>query len=284
MLNLVTDLLALVAALGHQRVHCVVGHDFGSPVAAWCGLIRPDVFASVALMSAPFAGPPGQLTEAQRQTPKSTARIDLNHALGTLDPPRKHYRWYYGTRDANADMLDCTEGLAVFLRSYYHVKSGDWPGNKPPALPAPDAATMARLPYYYVMKQAENMPQTVAPDGPGADFTCDWLTDTELEVYVKEFRRSGFQGGLNWYRCGLDRDIAGQMRLYSGSAIDVPVCFISGDRDWGMFQTPGALEAMQSSACSDFKGVHLVEGAGHWVQQERANGVGALLIEFFSSV
>src|SRR5262252_7968535 len=58
MLNLVRDILGLVAALGYRSVAGIVGHDFGSPVAAWCALIRPDVFRSVVLMSAPFAGPP----------------------------------------------------------------------------------------------------------------------------------------------------------------------------------------------------------------------------------
>ena len=57
-LNAVRDALALVLALGHRSVAAVVGHDFGASVAAWCALIRPDVFRSVALMSAPFAGPP----------------------------------------------------------------------------------------------------------------------------------------------------------------------------------------------------------------------------------
>src|SRR6201987_619556 len=56
--NLVRDALGLVSAFGHRSVAAVVGHDFGSPVAAWCALIRPDVFRSVVLMSAPFAGPP----------------------------------------------------------------------------------------------------------------------------------------------------------------------------------------------------------------------------------
>src|SRR5258708_6821107 len=58
LLNLVRDALGLVSAFGYPRVAAVVGHDFGSPVAAWCALLRPDVFRSVALMSAPFAGPP----------------------------------------------------------------------------------------------------------------------------------------------------------------------------------------------------------------------------------
>ncbi len=57
-LNAVRDALGLVSALGHRSVAAVVGHDFGASVAAWCALVRPDVFRSVALMSAPFAGPP----------------------------------------------------------------------------------------------------------------------------------------------------------------------------------------------------------------------------------
>src|ERR1700740_1101607 len=58
LLNLVHDALGLVSAFGYRNVDAVVGHDFGSSVAAWCALVRPDVFRSVALMSAPFAGPP----------------------------------------------------------------------------------------------------------------------------------------------------------------------------------------------------------------------------------
>ena len=58
LLNLVRDALGLVSAFGYRSVDAVIGHDFGSPVAAWCALVRPDVFRSVALMSAPFGGPP----------------------------------------------------------------------------------------------------------------------------------------------------------------------------------------------------------------------------------
>src|SRR3979411_743402 len=56
-LNVVRDALGLVLSLGHRSVACVVGHDFGSPVAAYCALARPDLFRSVVMMSAPFAGP-----------------------------------------------------------------------------------------------------------------------------------------------------------------------------------------------------------------------------------
>ena len=113
MLNAVRDALGLVSALGYRSVAAVVGHDFGSPVAAWCALVRPDVFRSVALMSAPFAGPPAlpfNTANSPRQTAASAASI--HDALAKLDRPRKHYQWYYSTRPANADMWHCQSGRA----------------------------------------------------------------------------------------------------------------------------------------------------------------------------
>ncbi|HEY4204947.1 MAG TPA: alpha/beta hydrolase, partial [Xanthobacteraceae bacterium] len=67
---------------------------------------------------------------------------------------------------------------------------------------------------------------------------------------------------------------------FSGRTIDVPSCFIAGRQDWGIYQRPGAIEAMQSSACSNMLGCHLIEGAGHWVQQERPDKVNRLLLQF----
>src|SRR6516225_8227411 len=105
-LNPVRDALGLVAALGYREVAAVVGHDFGASVAAWCALVRPDVFRSVALMSAPFAGPPelpfdtaGKSTQPTVDTAPSITSI--HDALAKLDRPRKHYQWYYSTRQAN---------------------------------------------------------------------------------------------------------------------------------------------------------------------------------------
>src|SRR5438309_584599 len=84
LLNLVRDALGLVSALGYPSAAAVIGHDFGASVAAWCALVRPDVFRAVALMSAPFAGPP-----ALRAGPAAGGNI--HDALAKLDPPRKHY-------------------------------------------------------------------------------------------------------------------------------------------------------------------------------------------------
>lgn len=272
--SLVRDALALVFALGHRSVAAVIGHDFGSPVAAWCALIRPDVFRAVAMMSAPFAGPPA--------LPFAPADVRIHEDLAALDPPRRHYQWYYATREANADMWRCPQGLHDFLRAYYHFKSADWPGNRPYPLEAWTAAELAKLPTYYVMDARQDMAATVAPEMPSREqiAACRWLPDEELRVYCGEYARTGFQGGLQWYRCAISDRFNAELSLYAGRTIDVPSCFIAGAADWGIRQRPGALEAMQGKACTRMLGCHLLDGAGHWVQQEQPEETARLLLEF----
>jgi len=72
------------------------------------------------------------------------------------------------------------------------------------------------------------------------------------------------------------------MQLYSGRTIDVPACFIAGKSDWGPFQKPGDLEKMQASACTQMRGCYFVEGAGHWVQQEKPAEVSRMLLSFLA--
>ncbi len=277
MLSVVRDALALIRALGFDEAAGVVGHDFGSPVAGWCGLIRPDVFQRVVMMSAPFAGVPS-IPAGESPAP---ARADIDRELATLDQPRKHYQRYYTTREADDDMRHCQQGLHDFLRAYFHVKSGDWPGNEPVALAAWTAAELARMPTYYIMDAGLTMAETVAPEMPSADHIarCQWLPDEALAVYTEEFERTGFQGGLQWYRCALAPPVQAQLLLFAGRTIQVPVCFIAGARDWGVYQSPGAVENMQR-VCPDFRGLHLLQGAGHWVQQERSEEVVKLMLDF----
>src|SRR3954464_5794863 len=118
-LNLVRDALGLVSAFGYAAVD-LVGHDFGSPVAAWCALVRPDVFRSVTLMSAPFSGPPPLPFNTVAAPPPDAAEDPVHRELAGLPRPRKHYQWYYSTREANADMQFAPQGLHAFLRGYYH--------------------------------------------------------------------------------------------------------------------------------------------------------------------
>ncbi len=263
-LNLVRDALGLTRALGYDRM-AVVGHDFGSPVAAWCGIVRPDVFHRVVLMSAPFAGTPG-LTESGQQPIKRADAVDLHD----LDPPRRHYQAYYRTPEANENMWHAKQGVHAFLRAYYHMKSADWADNAPFPLASAAPQELAKMPTYYVMEADRGMAETVAAHMPPAPAIAEnrWLSDSALSFYTQEYQRTGFQGGLNWYRAfGLGSE---ERELFAGRTLDQPVMFIAGQADWGIHQVPGAFEAMQTAACSDFRGALLLPDAGHWVQQEQA--------------
>jgi pimeloyl-ACP methyl ester carboxylesterase len=289
-LNEVTDMVALVSAFGYRSVAAVVGHDFGSPVAAWCAVMRPDVFRAAVLMSAPFAGPPSlPFNTAGTATSGAGASVPndrIYEDLAKLTPPRKHYQRYYSTREANDNMRRAPQGLHAFLRAYYHMKSADWKPNQPFPLAARTAQEWAKLPRYYVMDLDKGMAQTVAPEMPSATeiAACKWLPDDELRVYSAEYARTGFQGGLQSYRIGQSGRFNGDLQVFAGRTIDQPSMFIAGRSDWGAYQNPGALDRMQKTACTHMTGVHFVDGAGHWVQQEQPERVSALLIDFLASL
>jgi pimeloyl-ACP methyl ester carboxylesterase len=286
-LNMVRDAISLVYALGYKQVDAIVGHDAGAPVAAWSALIRPDIFRSLALMSSPFAGAPSlPFNTANGAAPPRPPLSDdeLDAEMAKLDRPRKYYQNYQRTRGANDNMLHAPQGLHAFLRAYYHYKSADWKGNKPFPLKARTAQEMSKIPTYYVMDKDKGMAETVAAEMPSAAeiAACKWLTDAELDVYVTEYSRTSFSGALQGYRVrrGSDPKTIAELQTFSGRTIDVPSIFIAGKSDWGVYQTPGAAETMQKSACTRMVGFHLLDGAGHWVQQEQPEQVRELLIAF----
>jgi pimeloyl-ACP methyl ester carboxylesterase len=278
--NLLRDVMGLLAALGIRSVEAVIGHDFGVTPATLGALMRPDIFRRMVLMSGPFAGPPP--IEA---SPRHSRFNDIHDALAALPRPRKHYQWYYSTRPANENMWRAPQGVHDFLRAYYHHKSADWKANRPSKLKGWTAEELAKMPTYYVMDLADGMAETVAKEMPSAAEIAGnkWLTDAELRVYSDEYARNGFQGGLQWYRVRTSRRFDAELELFSGRTIDVPSTFIAGASDWGIHQSPGALERMQKTACTKMKEIHLIEGAGHWVQQEQADEVNRLLLQFLKT-
>jgi pimeloyl-ACP methyl ester carboxylesterase len=287
-LNRVLDMTSLVSAFGYRSLAAVVGHDVGSGVAAWSSIVRPDIFRATVLMSAPFGGTPAlPFNTADRPRPAAAADSidDIYAQLAKLTPPRKHYQRYYSTREANENMWHARQGLQAFLRAYYHMKSADWKANKPGPLKARTAEEWAKLPRYYVMDLDKGMAEQVASEMPTASEIAanTWLPESELRVYAAEYGRTGFQGGLQSYRVGSSGRFNAELGMFSGRTIDQPSMFIAGKSDWGAYQSPGSIERMQSTACTRMQGVHLLEGAGHWVQQERAEQVSRLILEFLQS-
>lgn len=282
-MNRVRDMLALVAALSYRSASAVIGHDAGSPTAGLCALARPDVFRAVVMMSAPYGGVPPLPFNTANQPPAPAAPArSLDDDLAALPVPRKHYQRYYTTRPANEDMWRCPQGVHAFMRAYYHFKSADWKPNKPFVLSAETASEYGKMPRYYIMDLHRNMAQTVAEAMPtAADIAaCRWMTEDEMKVFSAEYERNGFQGGLNNYRVNADPRIANETRIFAGKTIDVPAMFLAGASDWGYRQRAGAFEALQTKVCTKMTSVHLIDGAGHWVQQEQADVVNRHLLEF----
>nr|AJD23151.1 epoxide hydrolase [Onygena corvina] len=284
-LNLVRDMVLLVHALGYKGVDCVVGHDFGAVTAGYCAIARPDFFRRVAFMSHPFVGAPGP---RPAPSPGPGEEDAIHRELAALN--RKHYKWYYSTQRANADMSRPAQGLHAFLRGYFYLKSASWPRNKPNELEAWTALELAKMPDYYVMPLQATMPEAVAfhvaaaggEEGPtSVQASHAWLPDSELAVYVDEFSRTGFQGGLNWYRVAtssapsLNRDLD----VFAGKKIECPCLYIGGAKDWGTYQVPGAIGKLANNVSDDFCEV-IVDDAGHWPAQEKPQEVVDALTAF----
>jgi len=288
MLTSVIDAIGVLAWAGRRQA-AVVGHDYGSSLAGWCAIARPDIFPAVAMMSAPFGGAPrlrvgGESGAAAggAGSSRAAARADIHAELAALDRPRKIYTRYYSGDAANGDMMNAPQGLAAFLRAYYYSKSADWPGNQPSRLDSYTAAELATMPTYYIMDRDATMPETVAAyvSGSGGAGPASWLSDAELAVYAQEFGRTTFRGGLQWYRRGTAGLDAPALDLLAGRVIAQPSTFIAGAADWGVYQNPGALERMRDAACTAMRGIHLIDGAGHWVQQEQPEATAAALVAF----
>lgn len=242
------------------------------------------------MMSAPFGGthslPFDTISKPTAPTPK---KENVHKTLASLPEPRKNYKLYFSTSAAADEMDNLKEDLHQFLRGYFYLKSADWKGNNPAPLENGSASELAKIPYYYIMPLNSGMRESVQRSMAPSDYETAaklgerWLPDGDMEVYVQNFGRVGFQGSLNWYRVATNPTYMKDLELFAGRKIDVPSLFVSGAQDWGMYQDPGAVENM-GNVCTKYKGTVVVDDAGHWVQQEQPEKVVDIVLKFLKEV
>jgi pimeloyl-ACP methyl ester carboxylesterase len=247
MLNLVGDMVDLVRALGETEC-VVVGHDWGAPIAWHCALMRPDMFRAVAGLSVPF-----QPRRAGGPPTAAMAAITKRAGLGDL------YISRFQAPDAHLE-FDADPERA--LRKGFYGYDGATPDARLSTGFLPDGVSFLE----------------VVPD----DATWPpWMTEARRAQYVEAFRDGGFKGPVDWYR-NLDRNWR-DTAFVQDARIGQPSLFIVGERD-PVRKYAGAHEATLPDWLTDLRGVHVLTGAGHWLQQERPDEVSRLLLAFLAAL
>ncbi len=253
LLHLVGDLVGLLDALGEAQA-ILVSHDWGSNLAWHAALLRLDRFPALVTMSVPYI-----------------PRAPLQGEYATLSPTqswqqtfknRSFYQLYF--QEPGVAEVDLERDVRASLLRFLHGASGDAAPSErwQPVTPGPSGEAFAQLP----------PPETLPA----------WLTDADLDYYTTEFTRTGFRGGLNWYR-NQDRNWE-LLAAYSGASFHQPTLFIRGDRDpsLGLPGIEKRIERMPQFV-PNLRTLTL-PGCGHWVQQERAQEVNAALLAFLKDL
>lgn len=244
LLHLAGDMVELVRALG-EREAVIVGHDWGAPVAWHSALLRPDLFRAVVGMSVPYTPP---------------ASIDLLSAMEKLGVHNFYMQYFQAPGVAEAEF---ERDVRNTVRRIQFSSSGD----------APERASFGMVDFDKGFLGGTVDPQTLPA----------WLTEADIDYYAGEFARAGFRGGLNWYRnLRRNREL---LMPWRGCPIRQPSMFIAGSRD-GVMKFPASKKQIEafSTTLPGMRGCHILEGAGHWIQRERAAEVNGLLVAFLKGL
>ncbi|MFD7297696.1 alpha/beta hydrolase [Streptomyces sp. NPDC059897] len=245
MLELVEDNVAVVRALGAESA-VVIGHDWGANIAATSALVRPEVFRAVGLLSVPYA-------------PRGGPRPSEVFA-GMGGGAEEFYVSYF--QEPGRAEAEIEPDVRGWLGGIYAAMSAD----TMPGAGEPDPHFLARG-----GRLRDRFPGVL----PG------WLSEGELDVYAGEFERTGMSGALARYR-NMDRDWE-DLAAYDGAAIGQPSLFIGGGRDASTVWLADAIAAYPVTL-PGLVGSHVLDGAGHWLQQERPVEVNGLLVEWLRQV
>lgn len=248
-LHLVGDMVGLLDALDEEQA-AIVGHDWGANVAWNDAIMRPDRFRAVVTMSVQYF-PRGQV-----YGPRSHVRP--TEAMRQLVGEQSFYQLYF--QEPGVAEAEMERDIRTTMTQVFYALSGD-------------AVEEERWHPLSLDPSAGMFTSTPVPDRlPG------WISESDLDYFTSEFERTGFTGGLNWYR-NFDRNWE-LTAAFSGAKVRQPALFIWGDRD-PVFEIPGSSARIerQKQYVPNLSEIRL-EGYGHWVQMERANEVNAAIVEF----
>jgi pimeloyl-ACP methyl ester carboxylesterase len=247
LLQLVGDMVGLLDALGAQQA-VIAGHDWGAPVAWHSALLRPDRFRGVIALSVPFI-------------PRRPARPT------TLMPQNDDaffYQLYF--QAPGVAEVELERDVRLTVRSLLYSASGDAPRRENDGMHLGEVGMVPRQGGFL----ARMVNPTLLPS---------WLTEVDLAFYVNEFMRTGFRGGLNWYR-NIDRNWE-LLAAFADARVSVPALYIAGDRDLVVaFRGVDQIIRKLANFVPQLRGTLMLPGCGHWTQQERAPEVNEAMIDF----
>jgi pimeloyl-ACP methyl ester carboxylesterase len=245
LLHLVGDMVGLIDALGVEQA-VIAGHDWGAPVAWHAALLRPDRFRGVIGLSVPYR-PRGPVRP-------TTVMPQTEDAV--------FYQLHFQT--PGVAEAEFEHDVRRFIRATLYSISGDTPRREPTAMMVPrQGGLLARWAAEFVN------PPTLP----------SWLTEADVDFYTAEFARTGFRGGLNWYR-NIDRNWE-LLAPFAEARVGVPALYIAGDRD-PVVAFPGMDRLIPNlgNFVPQLRRTIMLPGCGHWTQQERAAEVNAAIIDF----
>ena len=241
-LHYVGDIVGLLDAFGVKQA-VIAGHDVGAPVAWQAALLRPDRFRGVIAL-----GPPFRPRAFGGSVPPTTLMPRNENAV--------FYQLFLQTPEAEVAL---GRDMRRTFRSQFYSLSGD----RPPSAGGwfADAGMVPRR--GFSLTDPASLPA--------------WVTESDIDVYVAEFARSGFRGPLSWWR-NIDRSWE-LMAAFDGAAVTVPALYIAGDRDFVVAVFQQSI-AKQSILVPKLQPTVMLPDCGHWTQQERAPEVSDAMIDF----
>ncbi len=244
--QLISDIVGLVHALGAEQA-VIAGHDWGAPVAWFGALLRPDLFHAVGLFSVPYL-------MRSWTDPRPT------DAMRLLAGDQEFYQLYF--QEPGKAEADLEADVRKSVRMLLYAASGDAPPEQR---------------WRFLFGKSESFRHTGVDPGT----LPAWLSERDIDYYTQEFERTGFRGGLNWYR-NIDR-LWELTPFLSGAKLRQPTLFVAGEVDPVIVMYAPAFQALETNV-PRLRRKALLPGAGHWIQQERPAEVNQLLMDFLASL